>query len=408
MRWVIIALFFGATILNQIDRQTLSILARTIQDDLRMTDLDYAYVVQAFLVFYAIGMFATGRIADRVGTKVAAISFLAFWSCAQMATGLVNSVLSLGAARGALALGEAGNYTAAPRAVAEWFPAKERGLAVGIYTSAGMLGAVIAPPLIGYSALSFGWRTTFIWTGALGLVWCLAFAAFYKKPPAPATLHDEESVKADQSASSVPFRRLIRHPAVWRLFLARMLTDPVWYFYLFWFPKYLQDSRDFTLQDVASIAWVVYLAADLGSILGGIASGRLIRRGWEPAAARVRVLLFVAALIPSGLLLSQELPIVATLVIASFVAFLHLVWLTNLTAAMVDIFPLRQLGSAVGVVGAGSAIGGAISSPIIGYLITYYSYEAVFVMLGCLHPIGWLCLSGIARGRHSSRQSVST
>lgn len=398
MKWIVLALFFGATVLNQVDRQALSILARTIQDDLKVSDIQYSYVVQAFLVFYAAGMLLTGRLADRIGVKMAAVSFLAFWSVAQILTGMVSNVRQLGAARGMLAFGEAGNYTAAPKAVAEWFPARQRGLAVGIYTSAGMLGAIIAPPLIGWSAIAYGWRATFVWTGVAGLVWALVILAFYGKPAANRL---EDAAPADEPGP-VTIRALARHPAIWRLFVARMLTDPVWYFYLFWFPKYLQDSRDFSLADVAALGWIIYLAADVGSIAGGVLSGRLIARGHDPVAARVRVMLMVAAVAPVGLLLGLAPPIWLALLVASVIAFVHLMWLTNLTSAMVDIFPRRQVGSAVGLVGSGSAIGGAISSPVIGYLVTYQSYEAVFLLLGLLHPLGWLVLRNLP-GRQTAR-----
>lgn len=394
MRWMILALLFGATVLNQVDRQALSILARTIQDDLAISDLEYSYIVQAFLIFYAIGMLLTGKIADRIGVRLAAAAFLGFWSVAQMLTGLVNTAGQLGAARGMLALGEAGNYTAAPKAVADWFPARERGLAVGIYTSAGMLGAIIAPPLIGFSALAYGWRATFLWTGLAGIVWAIVFFLAYRNPPrrvAPGEDIDETAGKP------TTLRALLRSPAIWRLFVARMLTDPVWYFYLFWFPKYLQDARDFSLADVAALGWIIYLAADIGSIAGGLFSGRLIARGSDPVAARVRVMLFVVGIAPLGLLLGLQPAIWLTLTLASLIAFIHLVWLTNLTSAIVDIFPRNKLGSAVGLISSGSAIGGAISSPIIGYLVTYYSYAPVFVLLGLLHPLGWLAVRKLAK-----------
>lgn len=395
MRWVIIGLFFGATILNSIDRQVLSILARTIQDDLGIDDMGYARVVQAFLIFYGVGMLVTGRIADRIGSKMAIIAFLAWWSIAQIATGLVGNVRQLIVTRAFLAFGEAGNYTTAPKAVAEWFAPHERALAIGIYTSAGMIGAVIAPPLIGWSALTFGWRATFMWTGIAGLVWTIPFLLFYRKPPRAGDAIAAPVVAGGWRGLFAGYRPLLRDPGLWRLFAARMVTDPLWYFYLFWFPKYLEDARGFTLADVARLGWIIYVGADFGSILGGVFSGRLVVRGWEPVAARLRLLGIAAMIAPLGALLGLQPAIWATLGIAALVAFVHLMWLTNLTATMVDVFPQDRIGAAVGFIGAGSAIGGAISSPIIGWLVTVYSYELVFVVLALLHPIGWLCVRGV-------------
>ena len=408
MRWVIVGLFFGATILNQIDRQVLSILARTIQDDLGIDDLGYANVVQMFLVFYAVGQLVSGKIADRIGTKAAIVAFLSWWSLAQLFTGFVNSARELAVARSFLAFGEAGNYTAAPKAVAEWFPARERALAVGIYTSAGMLGAVIAPPLIGWIAIEHGWRSAFVWTGIAGLVWTIPFLFFYRKPPLAADAPAVVAGPRGWPGLVADYRPLVRNGAVWRLFGARMVTDPLWYFYLFWFPKYLQDARGFDLGDVARLGWIIYLGADVGSILGGVFSGRLVGRGWAPVAARLRMLGIVAMLAPLGAILGLQPAIWLTLAVATLIAFLHLMWLTNLTAAMVDVFPQRNLGAAVGMIGAGSAIGGAISSPIIGQLITDYSYELVFVLLAALHPIGWLCVRGVRAPPTAAAAAAST
>ncbi len=260
LRWGILAMLFAATVLNYVDRQTLSILASQVQKDLGIDDLGYARIVQYFLIAYAVSYLGAGWVTDKLGAKVTLALFLGWWSLANMATGWVRNAAQLGFARLMLGIGEPGVYTAGPKAVAEHFPTQERGFAIGVYTAGAMIGATIAPPLIAWLAVQYGWRAAFIVTGAAGFVWLAVWLLVYRSPDGAPPARTKEPIR---------WGPILRDRSVWGLAIARMIADPVWYFYLFWFPKYLTDDRGMALIEVASLAWLVYLAADVGSIGGG-------------------------------------------------------------------------------------------------------------------------------------------
>ncbi|AXB79956.1 MFS transporter [Novosphingobium sp. P6W] len=386
MRWVILALLFASTVLNYVDRQTLSILAPMVQRDLGMDDIGYAHVVQLFLIAYTIAYLLAGWLTDRLGTQLALALFVGWWSLANMATGLVRSAGALGGARAMLGLGEAGNYTAGPKAISEHFTARERGFAFGIYTAGAMVGATIAPPLIGWLALAHGWRAAFVATGALGFVWLAAWLAIYPRR------------KGERPAASepTPWAAILRERPLWGFALSRMLADPVWYFYLFWFPKYLSDQRGLDLATIAATAWIVYLAADIGSIGGGVFSGRLIRRGMAPARSRIVTLAAAAMLAPAGMAIAAGPSIPLTFAIAALVAFAHLVFQINLSTLVVDLYPTRVVATVFGIVAAGSGLGGIFSTQFIGQFAQSGNYAQIFVLMGLLHPaaalVAWLSL----------------
>lgn len=420
LRWWIVGLLFLSSVINYVDRQTLSILARTIQDDLRMSDLDYAAVVQLFLIAYTVTYLFAGRITDWLGTRVSLAAFIFWWSVANMLTGLARSAFSLGAFRFLLGVGEPGNYTASPKAVAEWFPAKERGLAIGIYTTGATVGATVAPPLIAWLAMTYGWRAAFVFTGALGLLWVIPWLWLYRTPREHPRITDAELalIEADGGSASRAgtedaanrveplterqrWATLLARRETWLLLLSRVLTDPVWYFYLFWFPKYLSDQRGLSLLEVGRIAWIVYLAADLGSLLGGWASGALIKRGMNTVTARKRVMIVAACLLPLSPLVALAPSVHIALLVASIAAFAHLAWQVTLGVLIVDLYPQRLLATVFGVVAAGSGLGGLISTGIVGRLVTDYSYTPVFVLMGVLHPLALLLILKV-------RNNVST
>jgi len=377
-RWAILALLFASTVLNYVDRQTLSILAPVVQRDLGMSDLDYARVVQYFLIAYTLAFLGAGWVTDRLGPKVTLALFVGWWSLANMATGLARTTAHLGLARTALGLGEAGNYTAAPKAVSEHFPPEERAFAIGTYTAGAMVGATISPPLIAWLALSFGWRAAFIATGALGLVWLIAWLLVYPR---------RQPVATEEAREPTPWLAILSERPIWGFALARMIADPVWYFYLFWFPKYLIDERGLTLVGVAQLAWLVYLAADFGSIGGGLFSDRLIRRGVAPPKSRLIGMGLAASLAPLGVLIATGIGIGPTLAIAAAVAFAHLVFQVNLGTLIVDIYPPRVVATVFGLIAAGSGLGGILSTQIVGTLVTTNSYASIFLLMSVLHPI---------------------
>ncbi len=394
-------LLFFSTVINYMDRQNLSILARTIQDDLHITDLQYSNVVQAFLLAYTLSYLLAGRITDWLGTRVSMACFVVWWSVSDMLTSLSSSLFSLGCFRFLLGVGEPGNYTAAPKAVSEWFPPKQRGLVIGIYTAGATLGATLAPPVIAFLGSRFHWRAVFLFTGSLGLLWVIPWLLLYRRPEEHPKLSEGErqliASEAEAEAVAMPaegrWRYILTRRDTWLLMISRMITDPVWYFYLFWFPKYLTDARHLTLSQVGRIAWLVYLAADIGCIFGGYLSGLLIKRGFTAARSRIWVMGIAAILLPlSPLINSASSPLMAV-GIASIAAFAHLSWQISISTLIVDLYPKPVVGTVFGLVAAGSGFGGMLSTNLVGRAVTYYSYAPVFIVMGCLHPLAYLLIT---------------
>ncbi|HEY5849154.1 MAG TPA: MFS transporter [Lysobacter sp.] len=404
VRWALLALLFVSTVINYLDRQALSILATTIQRDLGMDDPAYARVVQMFLFAYTVAYLLAGRITDWLGSKVALALFVGWWSIANLFTGLVRTAGELGAARFALGLGEPGNYTVGSKVVSEHFPPQERGLALGIYTAGAMVGATIAPPLIGGIAVVFGWRWAFITTGAVGLLWIIAWWWIFPSKP-----RGEAVAAAPANAEAAPikgegslWRNLLRDRTMWLLVLSRAVADPVWYFYLFWFPKYLNDQRGMTLVAVASLAWLVYLAADVGSIGGGAISSGLIKRGMTPVRSRLVAMTGAAVLAPLGLIAAFHPPLTVLFAIASLVAFAHLVFQINISTLVVDLYPSRYIATVFGFIGAGSGLGGMLSTQVVGKLVAGHQFDRTFMLMAMLHPIAMaLAWFAVRQARHS-------
>lgn len=395
LRWAILAMLFAATVLNYVDRQTLSILASQVQKDLGIDDLGYARIVQSFLIAYAISYLGAGWVTDKLGAKLTLALFLGWWSLASMATGWVRNAAQLGFARLMLGIGEPGVYTAGPKAVAEHFPLQERGFAIGVYTAGAMIGATIAPPLIAWLALQYGWRAAFVVTGAAGFVWLAVWLLVYRSPDGAEPARTKEPIR---------WGPILRDRRVWGLAAARMIADPVWYFYLFWFPKYLTDERGMGLVQVASVAWIVYLAADVGSIGGGWFSGRLIRAGIAPARSRLIAMTCAAAVAPIGMLISLQFGIAPTIALGALVALAHLVFQINIGVLVVDLFPMRYMATVFGLIAAGSALGGLLSTQLVGQLASTHAYGAIFLLMGMLHPLALAVAWGSLRGRKNEQQ----
>ena len=392
IRWAILALLFASTVLNYVDRQTLSILAPMVQRDLHIDDIGYASIVQLFLIAYTFAYLVAGWVTDKLGTRLSLALFVGWWSLANMATGLVRSAGQLGGTRALLGLGEAGNYTAGPKAVAEHFPESERGFAFGAYTAGAMVGATLAPPMLGFLALPYGWRAAFVGTGALGLVWLVAWLLIY-----PRRARD-----AAEATGPMPWGAILRERPIWGFALSRLIADPVWYFYLFWFPKYLIDQRGMSLAAVAGIAWVVYLAADFGSIGGGLFSGWLIKRGVTAPNSRLIACGVAATMTPCGMLIATDIGVNWTLAIAALVGFAHLIFQINLGTLVGDLYPKRVVATVFGFIAAGSGLGGIFSTKLVGQFAASGHYATVFLLMGVLHPIATLLAWGILRSQPKS------
>lgn len=402
LRWVIAAMLLLASVMNYVDRQALSILATTIQKELNISTMGYAYVGQAFLIAYTLAYLLSGRIVDRFGPRLAETGFIVWWSIANILTGFAAGLYSLVFFRGLLGLGEPGNYTAAAKSVAQWFPAKEKGVAVGLYTMGGTLGAALAAPLIAFLTILYGWRAAFYATGVLGMIVAFLWFVVYRRPAEHPWLGDEERRylseqgvldRGEASRGAIPLRELLKLRAAWLIMAARMITDPLWYFYLLWFAKYMQDERGYSLADVGSRLWVVFVTADLGCLVGGWLPGYFIRRGSQPLRARLTVMAGVATILAFSAAVPWVPGQIFPLVLGSLFTFGALAWITNCVTLPIDVFPASAVGSVQGLIGTGGSLGGAISTGVIGYLVTNFSYAPVFAVMSLLHPLAFLMIA---------------
>jgi ACS family hexuronate transporter-like MFS transporter len=413
LRWWIAGLLLLASILNYIDRQALSILAPTIQADLRITDAQYGNVVSLFLVAYTVAYLLSGRVVDALGSRVSMALFVGWWSVANMLTGFARSAASLGGFRFLLGLGEAGGYTASPKVVSEWFPPKDRGIAVGLYSVGGSIGATIAPLLVIGIASEWGWRSAFLVTGAMGLVFVGLWLWLYRSPRDHRWLTEEErtlilaSTAAEAAATPAPaagaslgegarWRMILAAPAVWALMGARLLTDPVWYFFQFWMPKYLHSTHGFAQRDLAWM-WLIFLAADIGFVGSGFASGWLVRRGQEARTARLRLMLGCAVLVPFAALIPLTSGNVGLFALAMLAVLAHTAWLASLSTYVVDLVPKSILGTAFGFIAAGSVLGGILMNQAVTWTIARASYDYCFYVMVFLHPLAFALLWHFAR-----------
>ncbi|MCW1912357.1 MFS transporter [Luteolibacter sp. GHJ8] len=392
LRWWIIVLVFLAAVLNYLDRQTLSALAPTIQADLEMDDREYADVVNLFLLAYTIAYLVSGKLVDKLGTRVGMGFFVVWWSLANTATGWVQGARSLGACRFLLGLGEAGVWPAASKAVSEWFPARQRALAIGFYTMGATMGATVAPYLViplakfDYAASlpwlqewlgnGAGWRVAFLVTGFAGLVWLLPWLLLYRKPRESAHVTAEELALIEEGGTAREgddkawgWGRILSFRPVWLLLLGRLLTDPVWYFYQFWFAKYLSSERGLD-QGSLTITWIVYAAAGVGSLAGGWCSGLLVKKGRSAASSRLWVMLGCACMMPLSPFIAQVSGLDASMVLAVCVVFAALAWIINISALVVDVVPRHSLGTAFGVIAAGSTLGGILMNMIVAAMVS--------------------------------------
>lgn len=414
LRWWVAVLLFGAAVLNYVDRQVLSILAPTIQHDLGMDDRDYANIVNLFLVAYTLGYLVAGRLTDRLGTRVSMGLFVSWWSVANALTAAASGIRSMGFFRFTLGLGEAGVWPGASKAVSEWFPARERALAIGFYTMGATVGATLAPYLIiplasfpyaeklpilnSWLAPGVGWRMAFIITGVSGLLWLVPWLLIYRTPQQSRLITEKErqlilaGEESRNTTQETPWTwgQILRNPLVWLLLFGRLLTDPVWYFFQFWFPKYLNTERHVP-QDQLTITWVIYAAAGAGSLVGGWLSGRLVKRGVSPAHSRLWVMLGCAALMPLSPLIAKVAQLDTALVITATVVFAALAWLINISALIVDLIPRHSLGTVFSLIAAGSTLGGILMNTLVAAMIAGPSTKAAgFLDQAIGSMFGWL------------------
>ncbi len=429
LRWWIVGLVFLATLINYIDRLTISVLAPVITRDLNLDRFQYASIATWFLLAYTISQGLSGKLYDRIGTRRGFAVSISVWSLAAMCHSFARGIAGLSLFRFILGLGEAGNWPGAAKTIAEWFPVRQRAFGMAIFNSGAAIGSVVAPPLIVWLQLTFGWQTTFLVTGVLGFLWLGLWLLFYERPEKHPWLTSEElklirgnsqnqSDKAPDSGShqtipiheprvnsqgtvpSVPFsarwRDLIRYRQVWGIVISRFFTDPIWWLYITWLPLYLSDVRGFDLKQIALFAWVPYVAADAGSLFGGWLSGHLIGRGWSVNRARKSVILFAALLMPAGIFAAFAHNPLTALALIGVVLFGFQVWINNVQTLPSDFFPDQVVGSVAGLGGTGAGLGAMLFTLTTGWVVKHFSYVPILVVAGLLAPLGTFVLFAVS------------
>ena len=397
LRWWIIGLVFLATLINYIDRLTISVLAPVITRDLGLTNTEFGCIVTWFLLAYTISQGLSGKLYDRIGTRLGFVLSISVWSVAAIAHAFARGLGTLSLFRFVLGFGEAGNWPGAAKTVAEWFPTKQRAFGMAIFNSGAAIGSIVAPPLIVALQLRYGWQTTFIVTGGLGFAWLLLWLLIYLSPQQHRWITEEElrviSPPSDGVVSVSPrWRDLLRYRQVWAIVLARFLTDPIWWLYITWLPKYLADARGFSLAKIGLFAWVPYVAADAGSLSGGWLSGHLIARGWSVDRARKTVILIAALLMPAGILAAFVNDPLLALALIGVVLFGFQVWINNVQTLPSDFFSDKAVASVAGLGGTGAGIGSLIFIFTTGWVVDHFSYVPVLVTAGLLAPVGTVVL----------------
>jgi len=400
LRWIIVALLFMATGLSFLDRQVLSLAIIKIKDEFHMTDVEYGWINTAFLLSYAIMFTLGGWLIDRFGTRVGLAVSVGLWSLSSAMHGLVQNVWQLGTARFFLGLGEGGAFPGAAKGVTEWFPQKERGLAMGIAIGGAALGAVIAPPLTVYMTTMFGWRGTFIATGLIGAIWVLIWLFFYKKPQKSRLITDKERTyitggkKEHEVAKNktIPFKAILQTREAWGLISIRFLLDPVFYFIMFWIPKYLSEERGVSFEQIGNLFWIPFLALGISNMLGGWASDKLINSGLSVNKARKTIMGIAAAVTMLTAMTTVASTVGMAIFFISLFMFAHGFWITNYITITSEVFGKRATSTVVGMAGTAGAVAGLLINPLIGKVVENYSYTPMWVISGIMYPIGFVVL----------------
>jgi ACS family hexuronate transporter-like MFS transporter len=386
-RWRICALLFFATTISYIDRQVLAILAPTLQAELGWSESQYGFIVTAFQAAYALGLLGAGRAIDRFGTRVGYATAVAFWSLAGMAHGLVRLPLGFGLVRFLLGLGEAGNFPAAVKVVAEWFPKRERALATGLFNAGANVGALTTPLLVPWIALHFGWRWAFLLTGALGFAWVIGWLACYRPPQEHPRLSSNElaHILSDpvEPSTRISWLSLCAHRETLGLVAARFVSDPMWWFMLYWVPKFLYSKHGLALDRVGLPLIIIYMTANAGSVFGGWLSGWMIQNEWSVNASRKLAMLACALMIAPIMYTPRASSLWTAVLLMSLATAGQQGWAANLYTLVSDLFPRRTVSSVVGICGFGGAAGGMLMASAAGLILEKTgSYVPLFLLAG--------------------------
>lgn len=392
IRWYMLSLLFFATTVNYLDRIVFSVLIPVIRQEMHISDQYYGYINGAFQAAYTVGYVFMGRFIDRIGTRTGYAVAITWWSIAAAFHAFTRSALSLGFWRGMLGLGESGNFPSAIKAVAEWFPKKDRAFATGIFNAGTNVASMVGPPVIVWMMELWGWRACFFITASLGFVWLILWLLYYKLPQYHPKVSEAElnyiqsDLAEDAEEAQISWGRALRVKQTWGFALAKFLTDPVWWFYLFWLPPYLYDVRGFNLREIGWALPVVYLMADIGSVGGGWLPGFLMRRGWPHGRARKTAMAIFASSMPVAAMAAIAPSPILVIALVSLATSSHQGWSANLFTTVSDVFPKKAVASVTGIGGTLGGFGGFLFAAIIpGFVVTYFGYKPVILGFGVFH-----------------------
>jgi ACS family hexuronate transporter-like MFS transporter len=409
-RWVVVTLLFFATTINYLDRQVIGFLKPTLEKEFHWTEEDYGYIIMAFQAAYAVGLLAFGGFIDRLGTKLGYTISLIVWSLAAMLHAIVKTTLGFGVVRAALGLGESGNFPAAIKVVAEWFPKKERALATGIFNSGANIGAVVAPVMVPWILGVYGWQMAFLITGAIGFVWLIFWWIFYEIPSRHKKINAaefehvhsdiDETIADDEPQAKVKWLRLFGIRQTWAFVVGKLLTDPIWYFFLFWLPSYFSTTFNLDLKKPSLPLVLIYTATTIGSVGGGFLSSWFIKKGMPIFKARkTAMFLFALCVLPIfGARYATNIWQAVGLI--SLAAAAHQAWSANIFTTASDMFPKRAVSSVVGIGGMAGSVGGIAFPFFIGWVLETYKkagnitagYNIIFSICACAYLVAWLIM----------------
>lgn len=413
-RWIICALLFFATTINYLDRQIIGLLKPTLADKFHWSELDYKNIVKAFQACYAIGLLIFGRVVDKIGTKLGYTLSIIIWSVAAMAHALVKTTFGFGAVRAALGLGESGNFPTAIKVVAEWFPKKERATATGIFNSGANIGAVVAPILVPFILGVYGWQMAFIITGAIGFIWLVFWIIFYEIPTRQKRLSTQEfelihsdldeAVIDPKDEKPVAWGKLLRYKQTWVFIFGKMLTDPVWWFFLFWLPSYFESTFKLDLSKPSLPLVIVYSASTIGSVGGGYLSSWFIKKGWPVFKARKTSMFIFAICVVPIVVAKYATDIWQAVALISLAVAAHQAWSANIFTTASDMFPKKAISSIVGIGSMAGALGGFFFPDFIGYILQtnkdaghiLVGYNIIFATCGGAYLLAWLVMHFLA------------
>ena len=403
-RWIVVALLFFATTINYIDRQVIGLLKPTLEVEFGWSEKDYANIVMAFTAAYALGLLVFGRIIDKIGTKMGFSISIVFWSIAACLHGVVKTTFGFGIARAALGLGESGNFPAAIKTVAEWFPKKERALATGIFNSGANIGAVFAPILVPTILALYGWQEAFIITGAIGFVWLIFWLYYYEIPTRHKKVTEAElahihSDNEEDTSNEKPITwgTLFRVRQTYVFIAGKLLTDPIWWFFLFWLPSYFSTSFNLDLKKPGWPLVIIYMATSIGSIGGGYLSSYFIQKGWPVYKARKTAMFIFALCVLPIMSAKYATNMWVAVALISIAAAAHQAWSANIFTVASDMFPKRAISSVVGIGGMAGSLGGVLFPIFVGYILETYrqlgdstaGYNIIFFVCGLMYMVAW-------------------